>query len=104
MKTFAEAMTILCQPVDSPAQAEQKFERMADVMEKYTPLAQEIGANEDIWAFVSTFVKPDVPPAIKSMLVNVFINGVIVGLEMCRPAATLSLSKEKRSNAGTVTQ
>jgi hypothetical protein len=84
MKTFEEALRLLVQPITGPGEARQRLEQMAAKIKRYEPLAEKIYRNADAQAFICTFVKPDCPQETKDALMHLFINGVIIGLEMHR--------------------
>lgn len=94
MKTFEEALQIL---QSLPPQGEEPSTNLAGVDEpdlveaiglgKHLSIAKEIEASEQAWDFVHVYVAsvgPKVGYSVSALAMSMFVNGVIIGMEMER--------------------
>lgn len=84
MKTFDEAMQLLCRDKVSGEEADVTLDSMTNEVEKRVSVAEEIVNSQRAQAFIMCYVQ-EIPGQFGSMeefALSVFINGVLVGMEM----------------------
>jgi len=82
MKTFEEAMQI------RNARTREQLKAGMELLQRFESLAEEIGRSKTTLSFVMSFLDMPLPEEMNeesrtlSIMVSIFINGVMVGIEM----------------------
>lgn len=88
MKTLDEAMVILqCHVPGGPEAVKLKMEEMASGMEKRASVVREIAQNATVIDYLDHYIDkagPQVDFSVHMLALNVFIEGVLIGMEMKR--------------------
>lgn len=87
MKTIDEAMELLISPVKSKADGIAKLESMKESLDRRQDLLDDIARNPIVLEYVQQYMNESGPVlnwSIASLALSLFINGIMIGMEMER--------------------